>query len=142
MLITAAALILGLAALLSPLRNGFYALHVALVLAGAYYIQTYVMLPAPFTPYAIAATVGLHLVFITLITFSAYGFDKRAARNGAWRIPEKTLHSFELIGGTLGAFIAQKTFRHKTRKSSFQLIFWLVFLLQVSGLAFFALWIS
>jgi len=139
MLFTAAAITLGLAALLTGLRNGFYALHCAIVIGAAYYIQTYVMVPDPFTFYAIWATVLLHVISINFITFFAYGYDKKAARKGAWRIPEKTLQGFAFVGGTLGAFIGQKTFRHKTKKSSFQLVFWLIFYIQVMTLGFLAL---
>ncbi|UZE26791.1 DUF1294 domain-containing protein [Pseudomonas asplenii] len=66
----------------------------------------------------------------SLLAFVFYWNDKRKARNDAWRIPEKILHGAELLGGWPGALLAQQIFRHKTRKLSFQLVFWLIVLLH------------
>ena len=57
-------------------------------------------------------------------TLLAYRSDKRRAESGAWRIPESTLHLAELLGGWPGAFLAQRRFRHKISKTSYQIIFW------------------
>jgi len=62
----------------------------------------------------------------SLIAFYLYWTDKQKAGTDARRVPEATLHFFELLGGWAGALIAQQLFRHKTRKISFQLIFWLI----------------
>ena len=50
-----------------------------------------------------------------MVTFTVYGIDKRKARRGAWRIPEKTLFLLPLLGGSVGALLAMKVFRHKTK---------------------------
>jgi hypothetical protein len=47
-----------------------------------------------------------------------------AGAHQAWRTPEKVLHASELLGGWPGALLAQQLFRHKTRKVSYQLVFW------------------
>ncbi|SJM91388.1 Cold-shock protein (fragment) [Crenothrix polyspora] len=52
-----------------------------------------------------------------------------------WRIPEKSLHTLELLGGWPGALLAQRTLRHKNRKPSYQVVFWLIVGLHVAGLA-------
>lgn len=70
---------------------------------------------------------GIALV-LSLFAFFAYRSDKRRAETGAWRVPEMTLHLIALIGGWPGAFLAQRTFRHKTSKFSFQVVFWMVVL--------------
>lgn len=62
----------------------------------------------------------------SLISFLQYWMDKRSAQQGGWRTPEQTLHLVELAGGWPGALIAQQTFRHKTRKASYQSVFWLI----------------
>ena len=69
----------------------------------------------------------------SLISLTAYGCDKSYAEKGTWRIPESTLHFFALIGGWPGGLVAQRLFRHKTRKLSFQLVFWLIVLLHLAG---------
>lgn len=62
----------------------------------------------------------------SLLTYYFYWDDKRRAKLGEWRIPEANLHFWSLIGGWPGAFVAQQQFRHKTKKLSFRLAFWLV----------------
>ena len=63
---------------------------------------------------------------LSLFTFVAYRNDKRRAENGEWRIRESTLHLAELGGGWPGAFLAQRTFRHKISKTSYQIEFWII----------------
>lgn len=67
--------------------------------------------------------IGFYLV-LSVITFVLYAVDKKAAMQGKWRISERTLHLFALIGGWPGALLAQKLLRHKSKKRSFQLVFW------------------
>jgi uncharacterized membrane protein YsdA (DUF1294 family) len=67
---------------------------------------------------------------MSLLTFLLYWRDKRQAQMNAWRTPEKILHGAELLGGWPGALVAQQVFRHKTRKLSYQLVFWLIILLH------------
>lgn len=70
----------------------------------------------------------------SLLSFTLYGIDKRAARRSNRRIAERSLHLPDLLGGWPGALIAQAAFRHKTSKRSFQFVFWLTVLLN--GAAF------
>jgi uncharacterized membrane protein YsdA (DUF1294 family)/cold shock CspA family protein len=84
---------------------------------------------------------GLYLV-ASAVSFLLYANDKSAAEEGRWRTSENTLHMFSLIGGWPGAFVAQKLLRHKSRKESFQILFWTTVVLNCVGLAwlFFAIW--
>ena len=63
---------------------------------------------------------------ISLTAFVSQWFDKRRAEQERWRMPENFLHLLELLGGWPGAFVAQRLFRHKTSKFSYQLVFWLI----------------
>ncbi len=67
--------------------------------------------------------VGLYLI-ASIVTFLVYAKDKSAAQNSMWRISESRLHLLSLIGGWLGALLAQKILRHKSKKEEFQAIFW------------------
>lgn len=70
---------------------------------------------------------------IGVVTFFVYAKDKRAAINGNWRVPEKTLHIFSVAGGWLGALIAQDKLRHKTQKQPFRAIYWLTVVINVAA---------
>ncbi|MNY53218.1 hypothetical protein D3C86_1889550 [compost metagenome] len=67
---------------------------------------------------------------VSVLAFLLYWSDKRKARLDRWRIPENVLHAVELAGGWPGALLAQQVFRHKTRKLSFQVLFWVIVLLH------------
>lgn len=55
------------------------------------------------------------LAVINLLTFIVYGVDKRRARKGKWRVPEKTLFLLPLLGGSIGALLGMRVFHHKTK---------------------------
>ena len=63
---------------------------------------------------------------MSLLTYILYADDKSRAKRKQWRIPEQTLHLFELAGGWIGGFLAQRTLRHKNRKVTYQLSFWTI----------------
>ncbi|EJN25014.1 putative membrane protein [Pseudomonas sp. GM78] len=67
---------------------------------------------------------------VSVLAFLLYWRDKRKARFDRWRTPENVLHALEFAGGWPGALLAQQVFRHKTRKVSFQLVFWIIVLLH------------
>jgi len=60
------------------------------------------------------------LLAINLVTFLVFGFDKWRARRAKRRIPEAWLLTLSAAAGCAGGWIAMTTFRHKTRKRSFQ----------------------
>ena len=70
---------------------------------------------------------------LSIVTFLTYWQDKWAAQKGNWRTPEKTLQMLALAGGWPGAVLAQQWLRHKSSKTSFQLQFWCMVLLNVAG---------
>jgi uncharacterized membrane protein YsdA (DUF1294 family) len=70
----------------------------------------------------------------SIITYSVYAWDKMAAQNAGWRIPEATLHLMSLVGGWPGALIAQVLLRHKTRKPSFLIGYWLTVIVNCIAL--------
>ena len=62
---------------------------------------------------------GIYLVTVNLIAFILYGIDKYKSRKSKWRISERTLIIIALIGGSIGALLAMKAFRHKTKHKKF-----------------------
>ncbi len=83
-----------------------------------------------------AIVLALYLA-LSLITFGAYALDKSAAKKGAWRTQESTLHLLSLAGGWPGALVAQQKLRHKSKKESFRLVFWVTVALNLSGFFWF-----
>ena len=73
--------------------------------------------------------VGVPLA-LSVFTWVACRSDKRRAEAGGWRISEAVLHLAELLGGWPGGFLAQRRFRHKNAKGSYQFVFWSIVLLH------------
>lgn len=65
----------------------------------------------------------IYLLVINLIGILIMYIDKRKAKYGRWRIPEKTLLLVALLGGSIGTIIGMYWFRHKTQKLKFVLGF-------------------
>lgn len=58
---------------------------------------------------------AIYLALINLAAFLTFGADKRRARKGQWRVPEKTLFLLALLGGSIGAICGMRVFHHKTK---------------------------
>lgn len=83
---------------------------------------------------------GLALAFVlnSLLEILFYREDKRLAERQEWRIPEVTLHFWELFCGWPGALFAQACFRHKWKKLSFMIVFWLCVIVNAVTVAWIA----
>jgi uncharacterized membrane protein YsdA (DUF1294 family) len=71
-------------------------------------------------PLAVITTYGA----VSILTYLVYWLDKSAARHGEWRRKESSLLLLGLAGGWPGAVVAQRVLRHKSRKRSFLVAFW------------------
>ena len=69
---------------------------------------------------------AVFLLAINLAAFWSFWLDKRAAIGGRRRVPERELLALAFFGGAAGAVIAQRLFRHKTRKQPFATILFLI----------------
>ena len=58
---------------------------------------------------------GAYLILLSIITFIAYGADKKKAKDGKYRTKEKTLLLLSFFGGAFGGYPAMLIFRHKTK---------------------------
>ena len=116
--------------LLKPLRLMWYVIHVIIVVGVSYYLEVNHGYGA-INKQLILPLLCVHLVSINFVTFITYAYDKAAAIEGKWRVPEKSLHALALIGGTPSAIFSRKILRHKTTKGKFIRDFWVTIFLQI-----------
>lgn len=57
----------------------------------------------------------IYLLVMNIVGFLSMGIDKYKAKKRAFRIPEATLFTIAIIGGSIGSILGMFTFRHKTR---------------------------
>ncbi len=57
----------------------------------------------------------IYVAIVNILGFAVMGIDKHRAEKQKWRIPEKTLFLFSLIGGSIGTWAGMYAFRHKTK---------------------------
>ncbi len=107
----------------------FFSTHAGLLFPAAFLLAVLTATLA----HALPPWIAISYFSASAVTALAYAADKMKAQDGAFRIAEATLHWLEAAGGWPGALVAQRLFRHKTRKRSFQIIFWLI---VVAHLAF------
>lgn len=74
---------------------------------------------------------AVYLLIINFLGFFIMGIDKHKAKSHKWRIPEKTLFMFSIIGGSAGTLVGMYFFRHKTKHWYFVVGMPIIFLLQV-----------
>lgn len=132
MLITFAALLIAVLFALKPLqKNAFFLIYFALMMGAAYVCEQAGYRTMPFSKQSFLFFVVWHFLLINAVTVLAYGADKRAAIKKTWRVAENQLHLLEFLGGSPGAFLAQKIFHHKTKKASFRIFFFFVLAIQI-----------
>jgi uncharacterized membrane protein YsdA (DUF1294 family) len=95
----------------SPLRRAAILFGAA---ALAFVLVLVLVLDLPFYPAWIAA--------LSVVTFVAYGYDKRQAQTGGFRTPELALHGLALAGGFPGGWAGRAYFHHKTQHRSFLIV--------------------
>ena len=76
------------------------------------------------------------LLAINIIAFIAYGIDKLKAKKGQWRIPESTLLLLAVLGGSIGAWMGTRIWRHKTMHKKFKYGIPLIFIMQAALLMY------
>ena len=113
-----------------PQDTTFGLSNVSLMLAIVFLVFVLGSIFAGKLPFAI---LGFYFV-ASIVAFVAYALDHSAARNHQWRTRESTLHLLALIGGWPGALAAQNLLRHKTKKQSFQIGFWVTVVLNCGAL--------
>ncbi len=78
----------------------------------------------------------IYFIVINLFGFFIMWLDKRKAKKGAWRIPEKTLFIVTALGGGIGTIAGMYTFRHKTQKLNFVIGFPFITILEIIAIIY------
>ena len=84
----------------------------------------------------------MKFILLYLLIINAAGFlfmlaDKWKARKNRWRIPEATLMTVAVLGGSIGSLLGMYTVRHKTKHLKFTLGIPLILAVQIVA----AVWI-
>jgi len=80
----------------------------------------------------------IYLLIINIIGFALMGIDKYKASHDKWRIPERILFLFAVIGGSIGSIAGMYVFRHKTKHLLFVIGMPVILALQIAV----AVWLS
>lgn len=79
----------------------------------------------------------LLVLFIwNLTVFFLYAMDKYRARNGSWRVSERTLILCSFCAGGIGAMAGMLFLRHKTRHFKFRILIPVSMMLTVAVVLF------
>ena len=75
----------------------------------------------------------IFLVYLAVISFVAFVmtvWDKHCARRGKWRVPERSLITVSLLGGSVMMLLTMKLVRHKTKHPKFMVGIPVIIVLQ------------
>lgn len=95
-----------------------------------------------------------YFVCVNVLTFLVYGIDKwrstsgrllptgrKKARQGKWRISEATLLLLAVIGGSIGAWLGMRVWRHKTMHKKFKYGIPAIFMIHIIIIGYLSKWI-
>ena len=82
-----------------------------------------------------------YFVCVNVLTFFVYGIDKWQARQGKWRISEATLLLFAVIGGSIGAWLGMRVWRHKTMHKKFKYGIPAILMIHIIIIGYLSKWI-
>ena len=75
----------------------------------------------------------IYLLIVNAIGFVLMTVDKYKAKKNLWRIPESTLMTVAIIGGSIGSLIGMYTVRHKTKHLKFTIGIPVILVLQIAA---------
>ncbi len=62
----------------------------------------------------------IYVAAVSAVTFIVYGIDKWKSKHDRWRIPESVLIGLAVVGGSIGAWLGMRVWRHKTQHNKFR----------------------
>jgi len=75
--------------------------------------------------------VGLIIIALNVVSFGLMAYDKRCAKLGRWRVPERTLFAATACFGGLGGVLGMHLLRHKAKHWYFRVFFPVMLIAQV-----------
>lgn len=78
----------------------------------------------------------IYWIIINFIGILSMWADKKKAQRRKWRIPEHTLLTIAILGGSVGSFLGMHLFHHKTKHLKFAAGIPVIFILQVALVLF------
>ena len=73
----------------------------------------------------------IYLFIVSIISVFVTVLDKYLAKHNMWRISEKTLFIFAVLGGGVAMYTTMRIIRHKTRKNKFMFGIPAIILLEI-----------
>ena len=73
-----------------------------------------------------------YFLAMNVIGYISMGLDKERAKQHAWRIPEATLFSVAILGGSVGSIFGMFHFHHKTKHWYFVAGLPIIFFIQLA----------
>lgn len=83
----------------------------------------------------------IYFGLVNLILFFVMGIDKQRAKKKQWRISEATLFLLAFSFGAFGGLLGMYVFHHKTNHWTFRIFFPLLFLLQLTGVLWYIMFV-
>jgi len=78
----------------------------------------------------------IYLIVINIASGFVFSFDKHAARLNHRRVPERTLHILEIMGGVFANVVLMYSIHHKNRKIRYYGVTWVVMVMWGIMIAF------
>ena len=75
----------------------------------------------------------IYLAAINIVAFFLYGIDKWKAKRNKWRVTEARLLWIAVAGGSIGALLGMKVWRHKTQHAKFRFGLPAILILQLAA---------
>ena len=75
--------------------------------------------------------ITVYFIIMNIVGIIVMGADKHKAKVHAWRIPEKTLFTVSILGGSVGTWAGMYIFRHKTKHWYFVIGMPLILIIQI-----------
>ena len=83
----------------------------------------------------VVVVVAAVIVIMNIVSFSLMGYYKKRARQGKWRVSEKTLFLATACFGGHGGVLGMQVFHHKTKHWYFKAFFSVLLVMQGTLLA-------